>query len=444
MLGPMPPVLTVAELTKRIRACLEGQFGPLWIEGEISNLRRPSSGHYYFTLKDRQSQIRSVLFRSQAERLTFRIEDGLEVLVKGRVSVYEPRGEYQLLLEAVEPKGIGGLQLAFQQRRAQFEAEGLFAESRKRSLPSHPTRIGLVTSLSGAAVHDFVTILRGRWPLAQILIAPVAVQGQEAAQQISSAIKFLNKETKLEVIVVGRGGGSLEDLWAFNEESVVRAIASSRLPVVSAVGHETDVTLSDLVADWRAPTPTAAAKDVGPDGNEVHQHLEHCRVRLERTLQGMLAIHRTRVLAMSRRLPEPRLVMGQFALKIDDLGRRMSETVRKNFQALRVSLFNYQAVVWERNPLVEIQRRHQHVRDLQGSLEGNLSAFHLKKRHSFQLLASQLDQISPIKVLGRGYSIIQRLKDGKVLKQSRDITVGESIKARLSEGEVVCSVQRVK
>ena len=444
MLGPIPPVLTVSDLTKQIRACLEGKFGSLWIEGEISNLRCPSSGHYYFTLKDQQSQIRSVLFRSQAMRLTFRIEDGLEVLVKGRVSVYEPRGEYQLLLEAVEPKGIGGLQLAFKQRQAQFEAEGLFDDSRKRSLPSHPRKIGLVTSPSGAAIHDFVTVLRTRWPLAQILLAPVAVQGPEAAPQISSAIRSLNKEGKLDVIVVGRGGGSLEDLWAFNEEPVVRAIAASRLPVVSAVGHETDVTLSDLVADWRAPTPSAAAKDVAPDWNEVHQHLSHCRVRLERTLQSMLAVRRTNVLAMSRRLPEPRLVMGQFAQRIDELERRMSESLRKRFQGLQVSLLQHQAIVWEHNPLAEIQRRHQRVYDLKNSLERNLSAFHLKKRHGLQIMASQLQQISPLKVLGRGYSIVQRLKDGKVLKKSSDIRVGESVKARLSEGEVICSVQGVK
>ena len=438
------PVFTVSDLTKQIRGHLEQQFATLWVEGEISNLRRPSSGHHYFTLKDQQSQIRAVLFRSHVQRLTFRIEDGLEVLVKGRLSVYEPRGEYQLLLEAVEPKGIGELQLAFKQRQALFEAEGIFDSTRKRPLPSYPTRIGLVTSPFGAAIHDFVSILKSRWPLAQILIAPVAVQGQEAAPQISSAIKTLNDERGLEVIVVGRGGGSLEDLWAFNEELVVRAIAASRIPVVSAVGHETDVTLSDLAADWRAPTPSAAAKDVVPDGKGVQQHLEHCRIRLERTLRGMLATYLTKVYALNQRLPEPRLVLGQFVQKIDDFERRLIESLRKGLQGLQVSLRQYQTIVWENNPLVDIQRGHQHLYDLTNMLERNLSAHHLKKRHDLQLLASQLQQLSPLLVLGRGYSIVQRLQDGKILKKSSDIKTGESIKARLSEGEVICSVRQVK
>ncbi len=438
------PIFSVSDLTKHIRRHLEGQFSALWVEGEISNLRRPSSGHYYLTLKDDQSQIRAVLFRGQAARLTFKLEDGLEVLVRGRISVYEPRGEYQLILEGVEPKGIGELQLAFKQRKAQFEAEGLFDVSRKRPLPVFPERIGLVTSPSGAAVHDFLTVVKTRWPLARILVAPAAVQGQEAAQEISSAIKNLNGQRSLQVIVVGRGGGSLEDLWAFNEEPVVRAIAASRVPIISAVGHETDVTLADLVADWRAPTPSAAGKDVVPDSQGVRQHLEHCEARLERSLRGILSRYLNHVHALSLRLPEPRLVMGQFIQRIDDLERRLIENIRKRLKEVCVSLVQYQSQVWGNNPAFEIRRQTQYIQDLNGRLAGNLSAHYRRKKHSLELKASQLHQLSPLNVLGRGYSIIQRVKDGKILKQSKDITVGEAVRARLSKGEVLCSVDRVE
>lgn len=438
------PPFTVSDLTKHIRHHLERQFSALWVEGEVSNLRQPSSGHVYLTLKDEHSQIRAVLFRSQAARLTFRLEDGLEVLVRGRISVYEPRGEYQLILESVEPKGIGELQLAFKQRKAKFEAEGLFEVARKRPLPAFPEQIGLVTSLSGAAVHDFLTVVKTRWPLVRILVAPAAVQGQEAAQEISSAIKILNRQRSLQVIVVARGGGSLEDLWAFNEEPVVRAISASRVPIVSAVGHETDVTLADLAADWRAPTPSAAGKDVVPDSHGVRQHLEHCEARLERSLRGILSSYLNLVHALSLRLPEPRLVMGQFIQRIDDLERRLIEGIRKGLKEVYVSLWQYQSQVWGNSPAYEIRRQTQYVHDLNGRLVGNLSTHHRQKKHRLELVASQLHQLSPLTVLGRGYSILQRVKDGKILKQSKDIAVGEAIRARLSEGEVICSVDRVE
>jgi exodeoxyribonuclease VII large subunit len=234
------------------------------LEGEISNLRTPGSGHLYCTLKDSTSQIRAVLFRSNALRLRFALQEGLHVIVRGRLTVYEPRGEYQIVLEHVEPKGIGALQLAFEQLKERLAAEGLFAQERKKSLPTYPQTVGLVTSITGAAIHDILTVLQKRWPLLHIIIAPVQVQGEGAAKQIADAVASLNSMREVDVIIVGRGGGSWEDLWTFNEEPVVRAIAASRIPVVSAVGHEVDVTLADLAADLRAPTPSAAAEMVVP------------------------------------------------------------------------------------------------------------------------------------------------------------------------------------
>ncbi|MDH5295504.1 MAG: exodeoxyribonuclease VII large subunit [Nitrospirota bacterium] len=442
MPGLFPSLLTVSALTRQIRSTLEQNFPSLWVEGEISNLRCPSSGHRYFTLKDQSSQIRAVLFRSQVERLKFVLQDGLEVFVLGRVSVYEPRGDYQLLLEALEPKGIGALQLAFLQLKAKLEAEGLFEPARKKSLPQYPQRIGLVTSPVGAAIHDLLTIMHRRWPFAQVLIAPVAVQGDEAVGQIVGAIQALNELGELDVLIVGRGGGSLEDLWAFNEECVVRAIASSRIPVVSAVGHETDVTLSDLAADCRAPTPSAAAELVVPDCFTVRHHLGHHQVRLERSMRSMIAARTVRVQVQTGRLPEPRLMLGKFVQQVDDLERQLYVRMKHWCRNLQMRLLSHQSAIWERNPLYEIHRQQRALIERGTRLVRGISGCILAKRHQTELWVSQLNQLSPLAVLARGYSIVHSLRDGKVVKKSTDVSAGESVRARLHEGELICLVQR--
>jgi exodeoxyribonuclease VII large subunit len=440
--GLFPSLLTVSALTRQIRAALEQNFTSLWVEGEISNLRCPTSGHRYFTLKDQSSQIRAVLFRSQGERLKFALQDGLEVFALGRLSVYEPRGEYQLLLETVEPKGIGELQLAFIQLKAKLEAEGLFESSRKKMLPPYPQRIGLVTSSVGAAIHDLLTIMHRRWPLARVLIAPVAVQGEEAAGQIAGAIRMLNEFGELDVLIVGRGGGSMEDLWAFNEEIVVRAIASSRIPVVSAVGHETDVTLADLAADWRAPTPSAAAELVVPDNSTVSHHLSHSEIRLARSMKSVMVACTIRVQTLAGRLPEPRLVLGQFVQHVDELERQLYARMKHWCRHLHVRLLSAQSAIWENNPEYAIHRQQQGLVEQQTRLLQGMTGCILGKRHVSELWVSQLNQLSPLAVMARGYSIIHSLRDGKVLKKSTDVIVGESVRARLHEGELICVVQR--
>ena len=434
-------MLTVSALTRQVRSTLEQKFSLLWVEGEISNLRCPSSGHRYFTLKDQSSQIRAVLFRNQAEQLRFALQDGLEVFVLGRLSVYEPRGDYQLLLEAVEPKGIGQLQLAFIQLKVKLEAEGLFKLSEKKALPPYPHRIGVVTSPFGSAIHDLLTILHRRWPLAQILIAPVTVQGDEAARQISAAIQSLNDIGQLDVLIVGRGGGSSEDLWAFNEEIVVRAIASSDIPVVSAVGHETDVTLTDLAADYRAPTPSAAAELVVPDLSAVRHHLEHHRVRLERSKRSKIAAWTVRVQALSGRLPEPRLILGQFVQQVDELERKLYEKMKHWCRNAHVLLLMQQSSIWEKNPLAGIHRQHFTLVERGNRLVRGMSGSIFERRHQLELCMSQLNQLSPLAVLARGYSMVHRLRDGKVLKKSTDISMGELVRARLHEGELICLVR---
>jgi exodeoxyribonuclease VII large subunit len=419
----------------------------VWVEGEISNLRCPSSGHQYFTLKDQGSQIRAVLFRSQAQRLKFSLQDGLEVLVLGRLTVYEPRGDYQLLLEAVEPKGIGALQLAFRQLKAKLEAEGIFQDSRKQSLPSFPQRIGLVTSPVGAALHDLLTILYRRWPLAQIFIAPVAVQGAAAAGQIVGAIQMFNQlshqSEKVDVLIVGRGGGSLEDLWAFNEEPVIRAIAGSKIPIVSAVGHETDVTLADLAADCRAPTPSAAAELVVPDCTIVNEQVRHHRVRLERSMKSLVATLTVKVQRSHHRLPEPRIIIGHFVQRVDDLERQLYQKVKHWCRNIQLVLLEYQSAIWEANPLLTIQREQKSLVELNRQLVQGVRNVILRRRHQSSLAISQIHQLSPLAVLARGYSIVRDCRNGKVLKKSTDTEVGAEVHAVLSDGELVCRVQKI-
>jgi len=440
-------VLTVSELTRRIRSSLEDQFPSVWVEGEISNLRCPSSGHQYFTLKDRASQVRAVLFRRQAERLKFALQDGLEVLVSGRLTVYEPRGDYQLLIEAVEPKGIGALQLAFMQLKAKLEAEGVFHVSRKQPLPAFPERIGVVTSPVGAAIHDLLTIVHRRWPIAQIVIAPVAVQGSEAVGQIVRAIEMFNQVSPpvgtVDVLIVGRGGGSLEDLWAFNEERVVRAIAASRIPLVSAVGHETDVTLADLTADCRAPTPSAAAELVTPDCMVMKEQVRNARNRLARSLKSEIAVLSVRVQKASRRLPEPRLMIGHYVQRVDELERQLYQNVTYWCRNIQLQLLQHQSAIREANPLSTIQRKQTWVIDLKRHMVQGIQNSVLLRRHQTTLSISQLHQLSPLAVLARGYSIVRDVRHGKVLKKSTDTEVGAEVHATLSEGELVCRVQHI-
>ena len=442
-----PPLLTVSELTRHIRSNLEQQFPSVWVEGEISNLRCPSSGHQYFTLKDKASQIRAVLFRSQSERLKFGLQDGLEVLVFGRLTVYEPRGDYQLLLEAVEPKGIGALQLAFRQLKSKLEAEGIFQDSRKRTLPAFPERIGVVTSPVGAALHDLLTIMHRRWPLARVLIAPVSVQGGVAAGQVAAAIQMFNHLSpqfgKVEVLIVGRGGGSIEDLWAFNEEQVVRAIADSRIPIVSAVGHETDVTLADLAADFRAPTPSAAAELVVPDCMLVKAQVRQHRIRLERAFKSLVSALTVRIQQMSQRLPEPRLIIGHFVQRVDELERQLYRKVKHGYRNIQLLLLQHQSAIWEANPLSTIQREQGRLTELNRHMVQGMQNSILLGRHQLTLSISQLHQLSPLAVLARGYAIVKDFRNGKVLKKSTDTMVGAEVHATLSEGELVCRVQKI-
>ncbi|MEX2168740.1 MAG: exodeoxyribonuclease VII large subunit [Pirellulales bacterium] len=394
--------LTVSQLTGLLKGVVEESFPSVWVAGEISNYSQPNSGHCYFTLKDDAAQIRAVMWRTAAARLKFDLADGLDLICHGRLDVYPPRGSYQLVVDEAQPKGMGALELALRKLREKLAAEGLFDPGRKRPLPKFPRRIGFVTSPTGAAVRDFLEVLRRRWHGVEVLIVPVRVQGDGAAQEIARGIATANRlRPALDVLVVGRGGGSLEDLWCFNDERVVRAIVASRVPVVSAVGHEIDVTLADLAADVRALTPSEAAERVVPAVDEINARLRSLTDRCLQAAQRQQRRFRERIESLRNRRPFVR----PFA-RVQELARRTDELE------------------------VRVDRGAQRL---------------LAERNSrFQRLAGKLQSLSPLSVLARGYSVTTDSKSGELLRSIRDATPGQRLTTRLADGEVESVVDQTR
>lgn len=396
-----PKIYTVSDLTAEIRALLEDSFSGVWVEGELSNVHQHSSGHIYFSLKDEHSQIRAVMFRVQNRQLRFQAKDGLAVLVYGALDVYERRGDYQIVAEYMEPKGLGALQLAFEQRKEKLRAEGLFDDARKRPIPLLPGRIGVVTSPTGAAVRDILHVLRRRFAGVDVLIYPVAVQGDQAAPQIVEALGELNRRGGLDVVIVARGGGSIEDLQAFNEESVARAIAASRIPVISAVGHEVDYTIADFVADLRAPTPSAAAELVIAKRDELAQRL-------------------------------------------DDLHARMTGVMRSGLHGLRVRMSGLNRHLRLLNPVERVQMQRRRLAELMKGLTGCADRRVTMLHGELKAVVGKLDSLSPLAILSRGYSICLRLPDREIVKDSLAVDPGDLVEVRLHRGRLRCGVREVQ
>ena len=393
-----PNVLTISDLTNQIRDRLEEDFRDVWVVGELSSFRAPSSGHLYFTLKDEESQVKAVMFRSYAGSLRFRPEDGLEVIVRGRVSVYSARGDLQLYTTIMEPRGVGAQQLALEQLKAVLATEGLFAAERKRPLPFFPRCIGIVTALRGAAIQDILTILYQRCPYTRVIVRPTKVQGVGAGVEVAASIRDLNEHGEADVIIVGRGGGSREDLSAFNEEVVARAIAASAIPVVAAVGHEIDLSIADLVADRRAPTPTAAAEMVVPQWEELRAHVEERYQSLFTAIARQLLQHRDAVANLQKRLRDPR------------------QMIAVNREHLRATIARLTTA---------FARRHE-----QG-------------RSQWQKLAMALNSLSPLAVLGRGYSLTRMIPSGKVITDAATLTPGDSVRLTFAKGEARATIDKV-
>ena len=441
--APSKRIVTVSELTGLLRASIEEQFSDIWLEGEISNLRAPGSGHVYCTLKDKTSQIRAVLFRSSAVRLRFALQEGMQVIVRGRLTVYEPRGEYQIVLDTVEPKGIGALQMAFEQLKERLAAEGLFDQGKKKSIPAFPLTVGIVTSLTGAAIQDILVVLRRRWPTLHILIAPVQVQGESAGRQIAEALIGLNELGSVDVIIVGRGGGSSEDLWSFNEEIVVRAIAASHVPVVSAVGHEVDMTLADFVSDFRAPTPSAAAEVVVPVLAEIVERLRELKVRTGQVMLRRCDSERQRLDASIRGVIDVRFRLQEASQRTDDMVDRLREMVQQLLTSWRERVYEVQRDLSDLNPILAIKQGLATIPQFSKRLEGQMGVIMAQHHHRVHATLAQINTLSPLAILGRGYSILHMVPTGQVLHRAKDVGVGQELEAQLASGRLNCVVTRV-
>jgi exodeoxyribonuclease VII large subunit len=438
-------VYTVSELTASIKAALEEGFPMMWVEGEISNLRTPGSGHAYFTLKDEGAQISAVLFRGRGRRVRFELEDGMQVLAFGGLDVYAARGQYQLVVEMMEPKGLGALQLAFEQLKRKLQAEGLFDEARKRPLPAFPRVIGIVTSPTGAAIRDMLNIIGRRFGDLHILITPVRVQGDEAPGEIVQALAHLQERADLDVIIVGRGGGSIEDLWAFNDERVARALAACRVPVISAVGHETDFTIADFVADLRAPTPSGAAELVVREKLAVTATLVALYGRLKEAMTAEVGARRERVDYLVRRrvLTDPSRALRDLHRRLDELASRLRLGLRASQRHVSHRVALATSALRSRNPLGRIAAMTALLSQLRGRLVST-AAHNLKtSRARFGEAVGRLESLSPLGVLARGYAVA-RLPSGEVVRSASQVAVGEVLEILLHQGALGARVAEVR
>ncbi|MBT6504409.1 MAG: exodeoxyribonuclease VII large subunit [Deltaproteobacteria bacterium] len=403
----MPPkALTITELTRGIKHLLEGNLGRVFLQGEISNLARPNSGHLYFNVKDDNAQIAGVMFRSVAQRTRFALENGLEILLHGRITVYEPRGVYQLIVDRVEPLGAGAFQLAFEQMKSRLSAEGLFDPEYKQPLPFLPRGIGVVTSPSGAAIRDILNVLGRRFPSIPILINPVSVQGDVAAKEIASAIGHFQGMENIDLLIVGRGGGSVEDLWSFNEEVVARAIFKSKIPIISAVGHETDFTIADFVADLRAPTPSAAAELAVPLLSDLTDRVGNVGRRLISSLQQQLQVHGEALNYYQKRLRSPQWVIQRHMQRVDELNGRLSNLIYNQLQGADNRQESLYQQLRHHSPLPRIEQSQIRIKDLKRQLLSQSSLILERNRNRLQAQTQLLNSASPLSIMDRGYAMV--------------------------------------
>jgi len=438
-LGLDREVLTVSQLNQRARHLLEDVFPQVWVEGEISNLARPASGHLYFTLKDSQAQVRCALFRQNALKVRQALRDGLAVKVRGKVSLFEGRGDYQMIADAVEPAGDGALRLAFEALKEKLAGEGLFATERKRPLPAHPQRVGIVTSPTGAVIRDIISVFRRRAPQVSLTLVPTAVQGREATAQIVRALALADAQG-FDALILARGGGSLEDLWCFNEEAVARAVAACKTPIVSAVGHETDVSISDFVADVRAPTPSAAAELLAPDSSGLRQRLEGLERRLLLRMRQLIAHQHLRLDGLTRRLRHPGERLRQQAQRLDDLEMRLQRALDRQVSQHRERLARLETRLAAQHPGRALDLLRQRLDALAARLPRAMRETLGTRRLELQSQVQTLHAFSPLATLGRGYSILLDER-GQAIRSASQTQPGQRLKARLGEGELEVRVE---
>ena len=440
---PERRVWKVRDLVAAVRSHIEREYSDAWVEGEISNFRAPDSGHLYFTLKDGNAQIRVVMFRSSARLLRFRPADGLQVVVRGRITVYEERGELQISAEYIEPKGAGSLQLAFEQLKAKLEAEGLFAAERKKPIPALPSRIGIVTSAQAAALRDILNVLQRRHHSVNVLIYPAQVQGDAASNEVAAGVRFLNQHDNVDVIIIARGGGSAEDLASFNNEALARTVAASKIPVISAVGHETDFTIIDFVADLRAPTPSAAAELVIRSRQEVEDHAAALRERLSRAMRYRLLMGRQALTELAQHGAFARMmeVIRQRQQKIDDLTHRLELAERQLLQQAHRRWEMISAAVRHYDLHLVLSGVRRELESGTAALVSVMRNVLLQQRVRSDRLQTALQSLSPLAILERGYALVFD-SQGRLLKDVSGLKAGDEISARLAHGEFHAAVTR--
>jgi exodeoxyribonuclease VII large subunit len=438
-----PKVLSVSELTEEIQNLLEDHFDFVWVEGEISNFSAPVSGHYYMVLKDEKSQIRAVMFRLQARYLKFLPENGMKVIAQGRIGVYPPRGEYQIILDYLEPLGVGALAIAFEQLKKKLAAQGVFDEDIKRPLPFLPQRVAVITSPTGAAIRDFLKIISRRFSNMEITIVPVRVQGEEAAADMVNALDLVNRVLKADVIVLTRGGGSLEDLWAFNQEDLALAIRRSKIPVVSAVGHEIDLTISDLASDFRAPTPSAAAELLVAEKETLLTRLNEMTNRLESSMRFSIKNQKRELDLLAKGIRDPRKRLADTWLRLGELYSRLFSLVSLIIRDGRRRLSTEGRGLLLHSPMSSLASMRQRLEFGKTSLCRTFDRLLLDKHSALSLLDKSMKDLSPLAVLERGYSITLKLPEERVLKDAAGVQKGGQVRVLLSKGGLECKIEKV-
>jgi len=436
-------IYTISRLNREVRTVLEEVFPAVWVQGEISNLAKPASGHLYFSLKDTAAQVRCAMFKNRQSGLRFEPENGMQIMARANVSLYEGRGEFQLIIQSLEPAGAGALQLAFEALKQKLSAEGLFDEEHKKLLPLFPKKIGVITSATGAAVRDILSILKRRYPSGNIIIYPTLVQGEGAAQEIAKTIKLAEQRKECDVFILARGGGSIEDLWAFNEEVVARTIFDITTPIVSGVGHEIDFTIADFVADQRAATPSAAAELISPDSIDVLTKLKHREEQLIRSQKQTIQYFKSRVELLSRRVPHPKQRLMELMQRTDEYSMRLKHHVEKQISKQKFSLTEMAGKINKLNPAHTIARQIEKVNVLKIQFKKSINRTLEKAQEEVSSLEHILNTVSPISTLERGYAIVTELKTNKIVTNTKHIQSGDQLRIRLATAEIDSTVDAI-
>lgn len=437
-----PNILSVSDFTRNVKSVLEYNFPSVWVSGEISNLAMPRSGHWYFTLKDDRSQVRCAMFRQSNQRLTFTPNEGMQILVKARVSLYEARGDFQLIVDNMEDAGVGALQRAYEQLKQKLQAQGLFDAQHKQTLPEIPHQVGIITSPTGAALQDILNVLKRRFPALPIIIYPAQVQGANAPEQLLHALHQAQEQALCDVLIIGRGGGSIEDLWAFNDEQLAMAIYNCPIPIISSVGHEVDFTICDFVADVRAATPSAAAELVSPDGEEWKSWLNGIERQLVTQIERHISSLQQQLQWQYKQLKHPGRYLDEIAQRIDELSARFEQHLKLQLQSRKEKVLTLEARLQQHSPIHQLKHQQAQLGFLQQRLQQSLLPHFEHLQQKIVSLARELDAFSPLATLGRGYTLVKN-DQNELIKSTAQLTKGQQVKVYFSDNQALMSVDEI-